>query len=166
LLYWNEARAEAAAEAWESAATHARLAGDRHLYNEILTWIASSLCCGPTRASEGIHRCELMREEVRDSPESEAAILCHLGSLHAMTGKFDLARQLLAMGNAAYVDLGLTLNAATSQSEAMVELLAGNPAAAGGAHAKRISCLEEMGDRLFLSTTAAYLARSILEQGR
>src|SRR4029077_13461967 len=75
LHYWNEGRAEAAAEAWESAATHARLAGDQHLYNEILTWIASSLCCGPIRASEGIHRCELMREEVHDSPESEAAIL-------------------------------------------------------------------------------------------
>jgi hypothetical protein len=47
LHYWNEVRAEAAAEAWESAATHARLAGDQHLYNEILTWIASSLCWAP-----------------------------------------------------------------------------------------------------------------------
>lgn len=166
LHYWNEARAKAAAEAWESAATHARLAGDRHLYNEILTWIASSLCCGPIAASEGIHRCELMREEVHDSPESEAAILRHMGNLHAMTGKFDLARQLLAMSNAAYADLGLTLNSATSQSEAMVELLAGNPAAAEESLRKGYRALEEMGERAFLSTTAAFLARSILDQGR
>lgn len=166
LRHWNEARAEAAAEAWESAAAHARLASDRHLYNEILTWIASSLCCGPTRASEGIHRCELMREEVRDSQEPEAAILRHLGNLHAMTGKFDLARRLLAMSNAAYADLGLTLNAATSQSEALVELLAGNPAAAEESLRKGYRALEEMGERAFLSTTAAFLARSVLEQGR
>ncbi len=165
-LYWNEARAEAAAQAWESAATHARLAGDRHLYNEILTWIASSLWWGPTPASESISRCELMREEVRDSPESEAAILRHLGSLQAMMGKFDLARQLLAMSNAAYADLGLTLNAATSQSEAIVELLAGNPAAAEESLRKGYRALEEMGERTFLPTTTAFLARSILEQGR
>jgi predicted ATPase len=165
-LYWNEARAEAAAQAWESAATHARLAGDRHLYNEILTWIASSLWWGPTPVSEGISRCELMREEVRDSPESEAAILRHLGSLQAMMGKFDLARRLLAMSNAAYADLGLTLNAATSQSEAIVELLAGNPAAAEESLRKGYRALEEMGERTFLPTTTAFLARSILEQGR
>ena len=36
---------------------------------------------GPTPANEGIRRCELMRVEVRESPESEAAILRHLGGL-------------------------------------------------------------------------------------
>jgi len=166
LHHWNEARAEAAAQAWESAAKHARLAGDRYLYNDFLTWIGSSLCCGPIPASEGIRRCELMRMEVRDSPESEAAILGHLGNLHAMTGKLDLARQLVAMSNATYANLGLTLNSAMSQSEAIVELLAGNPAAAEESLRKGYRALEEMGERAFLSTTAALLARSILEQGR
>ncbi|MGE3873127.1 MAG: AAA family ATPase, partial [Parvibaculaceae bacterium] len=166
LFYWNEARAEAAAQAWESAATHARHAGDRHLYNDILTWIASSLWCGPTAAGEGIRRCELMRAEVRDSPEPEAAILGHLGSLYAMTGKFDLARQLVAASNATYADLGLTLGAATSQNEATVELLAGNPAAAEESLRKGYRALEGMGERMFLPTTAAFLARAVLEQGR
>ena len=130
LLHWNAARAKAAAEAWERAAAHARLAGDRHLHNDILTWIASSLWFGPTPASEGIRRCKLMRKEVRGSPESDAAILRHLGGLHAMVGRFDLDRQMLATSNAVYADLGLTLNAATSQNEAVIELLAGKPAAA------------------------------------
>ena len=79
-LYWNEARAEAAADAWGRAAMHARLAGDRHARDEILAWIASSLWFGPTPADEGIRRCEAMREEVRESPESEAAILRHLAA--------------------------------------------------------------------------------------
>lgn len=165
-LYWNEARAEAAAESWERAATYARLAGDRHQYNEILTWIASSLWFGPTPAEEGIRRCEAMREEVRESPESEAAILRHLASLHAMIGRFALARQLLATSNAAYADLGLTLNAATSQNEAVVELLAGNPAAAEESLRTGYRALEEMGERAFRSTTAALLAWAIIEQGR
>jgi len=72
----------------------------------------------------------------------------------------------VAMSNATYANLGLTLNAAMSQSEAIVELLADNPAAAEESLRKGYRALEEMGERAFLSTTAALLARSILEQGR
>ena len=165
-LYWNEARAEAAAEAWGRAAMHARLAGDRHAHDEILAWIASSLWFGPTPADEGIRRCEAMREEVRESPESEAAILRHLGGLYAMVGRFDLARQLLATSNATYAELGFELDAAMSQNEAVIELLAGNPAAAEVSLRTGYRALEEMGERMFRSTTAAFLARAILEQGR
>ncbi|MDX6571784.1 MAG: hypothetical protein QOC86_940, partial [Gaiellales bacterium] len=39
-LHWNEARAAAAAEAWERAAKHASEGGDEHARAEILTWIA------------------------------------------------------------------------------------------------------------------------------
>ncbi|MGY1763347.1 ATP-binding protein [Geodermatophilus sp. SYSU D00779] len=165
-LHWNEARAEAAAAAWERAAAHAHEAGARHVRDEILTWVASSLWFGPTPADEGVRRCEAMREEVRESPESEAAILRHLAGLHAMLGRFDLARRLLATSNAAYADLGLTLNAATSQNEAVIELLAGNPAAAEESLRTGCRALEEMGERMFLPTTAAFLARAIFEQGR
>jgi predicted ATPase/class 3 adenylate cyclase len=166
VIYWNEARAGAAGEAWRHAAAHALMAGDRHLHNETLTWIASSLWFGPTPASEGIRRCEAMREEVRESPESDAAILRHLGGLQAMVGRFDLARELLARSNAIYADLGLTLNAASSQNEAVIELLAGNPAAAELSLRNGYRALEEMGGRWFLSTTAAFLGRAVLEQGR
>jgi len=157
-LHWNEARAEAAAESWERAATHARVTGDRHEYDEILTWIASSLWLGPTPAEDGIRRCEAMRAELRESPEAEAAILRHMAGLHAMVGQFDLARRLLATGQALCAELGLTLNAATAQNEAFVELLAGNPAAAEVSLRVGYRTLEEMGERAFRSTTAALLA--------
>jgi len=165
-LYWNDGRAEAAGAAWELAAAHARLAPDRHGHDEILTWIASSLCFGPTSAVEGIQRCEAMRVQVRESPEAEAAILRHLAGLHAMVGRFELARRLLATSNATYADLGLTLNAATSQNEAVVELLAGNPVAAEASLRTGYRALEEMGDLMFLPTTAAFLGRALLQQGR
>ena len=88
-LFWNDARAAAAATAWERAATHARRAGDRHEYYDTLTWIASSLWFGPTPADEGIRRCEAMLEEVRESPESQAAILRQLACLNAIVGRVD-----------------------------------------------------------------------------
>ncbi|TIL77744.1 MAG: hypothetical protein E5Y76_09525, partial [Mesorhizobium sp.] len=81
-------------------------------------------------------------------------------------GRFDLARQLLATSNAVYADLEVTLDAATSQNEAVVELLAGNPDAAEESLRKGYLALQEMGDRMFLPTTAAFLARAVLEQGR
>ncbi|WP_448147852.1 ATP-binding protein [Labrys miyagiensis] len=165
-LFFNGARGEAAAAAWERAAAHARRAGDWHEYYEILTWIASSLWFGPIPAGECIRRCEAMRSEVRESPESQAAILRQLACLNAIVGRFELARELIATSNATYADLGLTLYVASSEHEAVVEMLAGNPAAAERSARAAYRALDEMGERAFRSTMAASLAAVILEQGR
>ncbi|TIL63572.1 ATP-binding protein [Mesorhizobium sp.] len=165
-LSFTAARGEAAIAAWEQAAAHARRAGDWHEYHEILTWIASSLWFGPAPAAEGIRRCEAMRAEVRESPQSEAAILRQLACLNAIVGRFAIARDLIATSNATYADLGLTLYVASSEHEAVVELLAGNPAAAERSARAAYRALEEMGERAFRSTMAASLAVVILEQGR
>jgi predicted ATPase/class 3 adenylate cyclase len=166
-VFWNECRGEAATAAWERAAVHARRVGDRHEHHEILTWIAASLWYGPTPASEGIRRCEAMRVQVRESQESEAAILRHLACLYAINGKFAVARELIAASNATYSDLGLTLHLASSEEHvAIVELLTGNPAAAETSMRNAYRTLEEMGERAFRSTAAASLALLIVEQGR
>jgi predicted ATPase/class 3 adenylate cyclase len=165
-FFFNEARAEAAAAAWERAAVHARRAGDRHEFYESLRWIASMLWFGPTPAVEAIRRCEAMRAEVRESPESEAVILRQLACLNAIVGRFAVARELIATSNATYADLGLTLFLAGSEHEAVVELLAGNPAAAEKSARAAYRALEEMGERAFRSTMAATLALVILGQGR
>ncbi len=83
-----------------------------------------------------------------------------------MVGRFGLARELIATSNATYADLGLTLFLAGSEHEAVVELLAGNPAAAERSARAAYRALEEMGERAFRSTMAATLAAVILEQGR
>ena len=77
-LHWNEARATAAAKAWERAAAHAGRAADEHARAEILTWIASSLWFGPTPVVEAIGRCEEIRGEVSGHLESEALTVRHL----------------------------------------------------------------------------------------
>jgi predicted ATPase/class 3 adenylate cyclase len=166
LLYWNAARAASAAEAWEQAATHARLAGDEDERSEILSWVASSLFFGPTPVPDAIHRCEEIRTEVGANPGSEAWTLRFLAGLHAMDGRFELAREFLAAGNAIFEELGQTRNSSVSDIDGIVEILAGDLAAAETRLRAGYGALEEMEDRAFLPTTAAHLAQAIYGQGR
>ena len=165
-LTWNEARAAAAAEAWEHAAAHARRAGDEDERSEILNWVASSIFFGPVPVAEGILLCEAIMNEVSGNLASEAWTLRSLAGLHAMGGRFELARALLTRSNAVFEELGQTLNSSVSHLEAIAEMLAGNPAAAERSLRSCYRALEEMGDKAFLSTTTAYLAQAILVQGR
>ena len=73
---------------------------------------------------------------------------------------------MLAASNGVFEDLGLTLNAATSQNEALIEMLAGDFAAAEASLRLGFDALTEMGEQAFLSTTAAFLARAVFEQDR
>jgi predicted ATPase len=165
-LHWNEAHAAAAAEAWEQAAAHASDADDEHARAEILTWIASSLWFGPTPVGVGIRRCEDILGEVSGNLDAEALTLRHLAALHAMNGHFDLARSMLAMSNDVFDDLGRSLNAATSHNEALIEMLAGDHAAAEASLRSGFEALTEMGEQAFLSTTSAFLARAVFAQQR
>ena len=83
-----------------------------------------------------------------------------------MNGNFELARSMLATSNGVFEELGLTLNAATSQNEALIEMLAGDSAAAEASLRLGFDALTEMGEQAFLSTTAAFLARAVFEQER
>jgi predicted ATPase/class 3 adenylate cyclase len=164
-LNWIEARAEAAALAWEVAAGHARSGGLEHERIEILGWIASSLFFGPTPVAEAIERCEAIRADVEGNLVAVADVLQPLAGLHAMEGRFGDARRLLAVSDVAFEELGLSLSTAVSHHAAMVEMLAGDPAAAERWLRKGYTALEEMGDRALLSTTAAFLSQALLAQG-
>ena len=165
-LHWNAARAAAATEAWEQAAEHARQAGDEEERSEILNWIASSMFFGPTPVPEGIRRCDEIRAEVSGNLGAEAWTLRSLAGLHAMDGRFELARQLLVDGNAIFNELGQTLNSSVRHLDGIVEMLAGDPVAAEKRLLEGYLVLEEMGDKAFRSTTAAYLAQAVYAQGR
>jgi predicted ATPase len=165
-LYWIEARAGTAASAWEEAAEHARLAGAERERIEILTWVASSLFFGPTPADAAIVSCEQIRAEVSADAAAEAATLHPLAGLHAISGRFALARELLATSRAVLADIDPTLNSAVSHPRAIVEMLAGDPAAAEASLTADSETLDEMQDDALLSTTDAFRAQAILAQGR
>ena len=62
----------------------------------------------------------------------------HLGGLHAMTVSSSSPARCWPSSNAVFEELGPTLNAATSHNEAVMELLAGDPAAAETTPARRV----------------------------
>ena len=132
---------------------------------EILGWVASSLLYGPTPVTEATRRCDAILSEVSGNLVAAAHVLQHLAGLHAMEGRFDRARELLATSHAAFEELGLTLTAAAVHTAAgTVELLAGEPVAAERSLRRGYSALEEMGERTVLSTTVALLAQALLAQ--
>jgi class 3 adenylate cyclase/tetratricopeptide (TPR) repeat protein len=165
-LHWNQARAAAAAGAWEQAAEHARRAGDDEERSEILNWIASSIFFGPIPVSEGVRRCDEILTEVSGNLASKAWTLRSLAGLHGMAGRFETARELLATSSSIFGDLGQSLTSSVSHVDGIVEMLAGDPAGAEVRLLVGYRALERMGDRAFRSTTAGYLAHAIYAQGR
>jgi predicted ATPase len=165
-LHWMQARADAATDAWEQAAIHARRAGAEHERIEILGWLASSLLFGPTPVGDAVRRCEAIRRDVSGNLSAGAHVLQPLAGMYAMEGRFDRARELLAASVGALEELGLTMSFAVSHHTAMVELLAGDPAAAERSLRRGYGALEEMGYTVELSTTAALLAQALIAQRR
>jgi DNA-binding SARP family transcriptional activator/tetratricopeptide (TPR) repeat protein len=161
---WTGALIAVADDAWRRAAEHARRAGDQRELFEILGWRASAAVWGPAPVSQAIARCTAIRDQVRASPVAVAVTLHPLGLLHAMDGDFDQARRLVRQGNE-ILDEFDRLHSAVSHHEALVELLAGQPAAAEERLRLGYRRLEEMGERALLATTAAMLAQAVHAQG-
>jgi DNA-binding SARP family transcriptional activator len=162
---WTQGLIADADEAWCLAAEHARRAGAERELFEILGWRASAAVFGPMPVADAIHRCTEIRDQVHTSPVAVAVTLHPLGLLHAMNGDFDRARWLIRQGNEILDELG-RLHSAVSHHEALVEMLAGQPARAEERLRLGYQRLQEMGERALLATTAAMLGQAIYAQGR
>jgi DNA-binding SARP family transcriptional activator len=165
LRAWIEGRCADADEAFRRAAEHARRSGDQAALFEILGWRASGALFGPTPVPEGIRLCHEIREQVRDSPVAEARARQPTAALHAMAGDFDEARRLVQTADEILSELG-DLQSAIAQQEALVEMLAGEPAAAEARLRSGYERLEQMGEKALLASTAAMLAQALYAQGR
>jgi class 3 adenylate cyclase/tetratricopeptide (TPR) repeat protein len=167
LVHWLHGRCAAAEAAWEQAAEQARKAGDDRARAEILSWVASSAFIGPTPAGEGIRRCEAIRDQVHGDRRAAAATLYPLAGLYAMTGRIGTARELLHLAHRTLEDLGyVTLSSSFTQYEGYVEILAGDLTRAEQRLALGLERLEEMGEKAFVSSSAALLAEVLYQQGR
>ena len=83
-----------------------------------------------------------------------------------MQGNFDHARVLYGRGRAVLQDMGRSVVAAsTSMDSGSVEMLAGDPSAAERELRRDYAELEQMGEKVLLSTIAGELARAVYEQG-
>jgi predicted ATPase/DNA-binding SARP family transcriptional activator len=164
-LHWNHARSGAAEYAWLRAADYARKVNDRRQLADIVSWLASAALWGPTPAPEGIKRCQDYLDEIGNHPIGKAEILMNLAGLYAMQDDFASAYATLDTAKSLLETLGPTMTAAITQQAALIAMLAGDPATAESYLRLQYDSLYSMGERRFLATTAATLARAIAAQG-
>jgi tetratricopeptide (TPR) repeat protein len=164
-MHWIHARSAAAEEAWQRAAEYARRISDRRQLAEILGWLASAALWGPTPAAEGIRRCENYLDEIGNHPRGQTVILQHLAGLYAMQDQVAVAQATLSRTESHLDILGPTMTATGTQPAAFIAMLAGDPVTAEMHLRLGYESLSRMGEKGFLSTTAALLAGAIVAQG-
>jgi class 3 adenylate cyclase/tetratricopeptide (TPR) repeat protein len=166
LVHWLPGHSQRAAAAWERSIRYAVRAGDEQSRADALAWLASAAMLGPMPVPRAITRCEAILRDLSADRRSQGLTMRPLAALHAMAGRFDTAHELFAKVAAIEADLGVGMHAAAPQDEAIVHLLAGDPAAAEAVLRVGYEHLREMGERALLSTVAGMLARALLEQDR
>jgi len=161
------ARYGLATGAAERAMEHARRAGESRQLRIAAVHYALAALHGPTHVPEAIERCEEIAQEAHGDRRTQGAVTGILAVLLAMRGDFDRARQLCGEATALLAELGQTvLGSSTSLETAWVERLAGDLPAAEDRLRRDYESLSELGERYFLSTVAAELARVLYAQGR
>lgn len=158
-------RMSRADDAWYRAAECARRAGDDRELFDVLGWRATAAVFGPTPVDEAIRRCREFRDVVSASPVAVAWTINPLAVLHAMKGEFELAEHYLGEANAILDELG-GLGSSVSHLEAMVRMLAGEPALAEAALRADLDALASIEGVSALATTTAMLAQAVYAQGR
>jgi class 3 adenylate cyclase/tetratricopeptide (TPR) repeat protein len=155
-----------AAAAAERTIRHATAAGDEVTARRFLGWLAMSALYGPMPVPEAIATCEEVLARAQDDRKARALTELAIGHLEAMRGNFDRARLLYRRSRASLEEFGYLFSAAlTSIDSAVIELLAGDLAAAESELRADYRRLEEMGERNYISTTVGLLAEVLYRQG-
>ena len=166
-VHWTGSRYADAAAAAERTIRHATAAGDEVTARRYLSSLAISALYGPMPVPEAIATCNEVLGRVEDDRKVKARAELAIGQLEAMRGDFERARLLYRRSRASLEELGcLFLAALTSLSSSVIEVLAGDLAAAESELRTDYRRLEEMGERNYISTTAGLLADVLYRQGR
>ncbi|MDQ5821521.1 MAG: AAA family ATPase, partial [Actinomycetota bacterium] len=146
---------DAALEAFERAADHARQAG---LPDQLLAWRSAFLLYGTTPVPGLLAWLDenQPREPLNHWLRARRAVAL------AMLGRFDEARAILAEARAELAERGAGLKlAAIYMDAADVDLWAGDPAAAAELGANACGLLDDLGDKAYLSSAAGTLAQAL-----
>ena len=165
-VYWFRLRLADMEDALERALVHARNARDQRKVTEILGSLCRVAQIGPTPADEGIRRCRAILEEEPENLLLRAEVQEVLCVLLAERGEFEEAHESREGARRIIDELGLGLLGGGSMFGAYMEVLAGDLAAAERELRGSYSQLEQRGERAFLSSVAAMLARVLCEQER
>jgi tetratricopeptide (TPR) repeat protein len=156
-------------EAAQRALTYARRVGDEREEAWAIWGVIGAMAHGPAPAEQVIQFAEtqLAWAVAHGHRWLEVGALMHLGHMHAMRGRFQQARQLVAQSRSVSEDLGLEIMAAAGrQISGTVEQLAGDLVAAERELRQGYEILEAHGENSYLSTIAGQLAGVLYDQGR
>jgi class 3 adenylate cyclase/tetratricopeptide (TPR) repeat protein len=166
LVYWTTGRYGEAEGAAERMIRHARLAGNHVMEARVIPALATCSLYGPAPVPEAIERCRSLLEQTGGDRKAEALIVCSLAHLEAMRGDFEQARKLYRRSRAIFEEFGWKLQAAlTSIDSGPIEMLAGDHDAAEAELSRDYETLASMGERNYISTTAAFLAEALYRKG-
>lgn len=155
-------------EAWENAAAHAHLAGDNRVEMESLSLLALCMWAGPTPAEQALLRCGELLERARSDKKAMSTALFVQAELEAGLGRFGDARELIAQARALLEEVALPVWMAgpLAQFAGLVELWAGDPAAAEREVRSGYEQLSKIGEMAWLPTVVDILAEAVYRQGR
>jgi class 3 adenylate cyclase/tetratricopeptide (TPR) repeat protein len=167
-VHFTSCRYLDATHAAEQMIEHARQAGDQALILRALPALAVCAQLGPTPAPQAIAIVGEVLAELGEDQKAEAYALRALASLEAMRGAFEEARVLYRRSRATLDRLGWHYDAALTSAitSGAVELIAGDAEAAEAELRRDHEALAAMGERNYISTTAAFLAEALYRQGR
>ena len=167
LASWNyQAQYGSVGPAALEALVHARRCGDGRSETEATFRLCASWFYGPAPVADALERCADVRADV-SSRMLQAYVDIGYGGLQMHAGLLDEARTRIADARVFLRELGDELTfAGTSLPAALVELAAGDPAAAESMLSPAYAMLHASGDHAFLSTIAGLLADAVYRQGR
>jgi class 3 adenylate cyclase/tetratricopeptide (TPR) repeat protein len=163
--YWVAHQRYQQAEAFDALTRsheYAQRAGDPRAVSD-LSSMSAAMLYGPTPVKEAIERSEAILEQVKGWRSDESFVLGFMGIMHAMDGRPDQGRELIARAGAIAQDLGMRLTSTATRSYwlAILESLSGDHAAAERELRSGYEVLDEMGEKNFASTLAARLAQAL-----
>jgi class 3 adenylate cyclase len=159
---WFSGHHVEARRAAERTLAHALSVGDEALEAESRGLIGNTLLNGPDPLDELFAYAEQLSEP------GHRRLLTLLARAHAMRGDFTTARRLIGQDIAAFEEVGSAFAAVQSAGEglAIIEVLAGDPAAAERYLTESFQAMTEAGETGHRSSVAARLAGALSAQGR
>jgi DNA-binding SARP family transcriptional activator len=164
---WFECHVAEAEAALARSIEHARRARDRRTESQAMHLMIGAAFFGPLPVEAGVRLCEETLDRFVGQPRVTASALRALAGLNALRGRFDDARGALARASAILSEFGFAVTAASlRETQGLVELLAGDAAAAEEVLRDGLETLERLGVTSTASNLAALLARALHAQGR
>jgi tetratricopeptide (TPR) repeat protein len=166
-VLWMQGKCGEMEEALERAIVHAERTGARRERS----WALGSLCraslLGPAPVEDAIDRCDRTRKRSGDDVVVAAYADSCTAVLEAMRGRPDEARSLYEGTQERLEDIGLNVLLASIRIYGgWAKLILGEPGLAERELRVGYNALAHIGERAYLSTIAAFLARALQELGR